>query len=640
MFLAVLGSYDEWKDLHTTSSGKVSSSSRVTTSSNSSKVGSSSKGSTSSKSKSAPRQPVKEDTHPSVTYDWKAAPATGKSITRKPSAAKPESPSNKPAKHQSPPSRQSSSRRILSKRGPADSADPTEASDDKSSVSSGSTEKELQTPRPKRSSSNNNNRSLKRASSFSPSNNAEQEFVVCRNDDEYQVDAVRQPARLFRSASMSSIFKKKAPPEEQQQPRPNSSAQEEEETDDTDRSDSSKSCCSQDVAPESDDDDDSVLQEERRDVVTSLRPIAVSPGNISPPTIRLVQRWMSQGLPQALLGLRKAQFEVLLQRRQAAVVNEQHVLQELSRVGDYLERLLSWLQYQEGDSTVRCSGKFSTMSTKQKQKMLLIGSGIIALCQNELAHGDRTSLDTVAVVTIPILQILVHILEVIPTPWAARLALAPTADESATVPTTFPPTTDPVLALSYETQLYQAILRSTSVQILGTVCEADPTRHVHLTVLALRVLNTMVPLLRHLKNDDDRPSLLDTLLETVAKFMTRFSNQVAVQLHAVRLLLDVIVHCGLKVHPVAPDEGAVNVPAVVAVASKLSAFRQALRASPITAALQAVLPTSHEALQERATTVLDFILDTNQGQPMDLSAYHFANLYWHDVMPSNKRLEI
>jgi hypothetical protein len=626
MFLAVLGSYDEWKDLHTTSgSSKVSSSSSSS---------SSSKGSTSSKSKSAPRQPVKEDTHPSVTYDWKAVPATGKSITRKPSMTKPESPSNKPASKQQLPLRQSS-RRMLSKRGSADSVDPTEASDDKSFVSSSSTE--LQTPRPKRSSSNN--RSLKRASSFS-NTESEQEFVVCRNDVEYQVDAVRQPARLFRSASMSSIFKKKAPPEEQQQPRPNSSAAEEEETDDTDRSDSSKSCCSQDVAPESDDDDDSVLQEERRDVVTSLRPIAVSPGNISPPTIRLVQRWMSQGLPQALLGLRKAQFEVLLQRRQAAVVNEQHVLQELSRVGDYLERLLSWLQYQEGDSTVRCSGKFSTMSTKQKQKMLLIGSGIIALCQNELAHGDRTSLDTVAVVTIPILQILVHILEVIPTPWAARLALAPTADESATVPTTFPPTTDPVLALSYETQLYHAILRSTSVQILGTVCEADPTRHVHLTVLALRVLTTMVPLLRHLKNDDDRPSLLDTLLETVAKFMTKFSDQVAVQLHAVRLLLDVIVHCGLKVHPVAPDEGVVNVPAVVAVASKLSAFRQTLRASPITAALQAVLPTSHEALQERSTAVLDFILDTNQGQPMDLSAYNFANLYWHDVMPSNKRLEI
>jgi hypothetical protein len=251
--------------------------------------------------------------------------------------------------------------------------------------------------------------------------------------------------------------------------------------------------------------------------------------------------------------------------------------------------------------------------------MVLIRSGIFDLTRRVLALPDLVSAQVAAAVAIPMFQILIHLLEVVPTPTTARALYL--SFWSSLFGVDFP--LDPILPMVYVSQVYHSILVFASDQILGIPSEPNPFQYVLLTVMSLRVLNTMVPMVPFLPDnskgseESKRIVLLKVLLETVAKLMSKFADQEAVQVHAVQLLLDVVVFCGLKTRPAPSDSEPVDVDEVMESVDTLRKFRELLRGSKIASTLKRVqenYPSSQ--LVERADSVLAFIWD-DDGEHAD-----------------------
>jgi hypothetical protein len=449
--------------------------------------------------------------------------------------------------------------------------------------------------------------------------------------------------------------------------------QPEDELDDTERSHSTadsssetkiqRAIASSDSSDREDSDEDmACLLSESRDVVTRLRPVAITPGSVLPPAIRVVRQWLSESLPQELLRLHKAQREPLRENRDGTEMEcegssglvvdfDQEAQSPLSRVGDYLQRLLDWLQCGDvaGVPSVRYLARCSSASAKQKQKMVLIRSGIFDLARTVLALPDLVSAQVAATVAIPMFQILIHLLEVVPTPPAARTLYL--SFWSSLFGVDFP--LDPILPMVYVSQVYHSIIVFASDQILGIPSEPNTFHCVLLTVMSLRVLNTMVPMVPFLPDnsggseESKRVILLKVLLETVAKLMSKFADQEPVQVRAVQLLLDVVVFCGLKARPAPCDSDPVDVDEVMESADSLRKFRELLRGSRITSILERLHKNCpNRQLVERANTVLGFIWD-NDGERADefltLENYGGISDSEHPVaptMPGARRMEI
>jgi hypothetical protein len=137
---------------------------------------------------------------------------------------------------------------------------------------------------------------------------------------------------------------------------------------------------------EDSDEDMACLLSESRDVVTRLRPVAITSGSVLPPAIRVVRQWLSESLPQELLRLHKAQGEPLRENRDGTegecegssglVVDfDQEAQSPLSRVGDYLQRLLDWLQCGDvaGVPSVRYLARCSSASAKKSKRWSSFG---------------------------------------------------------------------------------------------------------------------------------------------------------------------------------------------------------------------------------------------------------------------------